>query len=393
VVDAATTKVRAALGRACELGEIGVQVAAYLGDDLILDEFIGHTDQARNTLVDSDTLFPIFSVSKGICALALHLQAERGLVSYDDPIAFHWPEFAQAGKSGISISDVLTHRAGIPQMPAKVTPERLGDWNWMTAELARITPIAELRGRSAYMPLSWGWILGEVITRVDPNRRSFSRIVQEEIFAPLGIKDVFFGADEAAATRVAKLTADPQTSVRSDLPPYRSLAAPPEVAPTASIFNLPAVQRACIPAAGGIGTASSVARVFAILANQGTFAGIPFLSEDRVRSFSLPRAGNDQVDQVNGRVFNIGIGGYFLGGEYPPAEPVVGAGSTVLCSPGAGGSIAWADFESGLSVAICHNRMFDNNPPLRADSHPFIALGDAIRGLAGVGCLRTGEQG
>ena len=98
MADSSASQIRAALERACELGEIGVQVAAYLGNELILDECVGHTDQDRNALVDADTLFPVFSVSKGICALALHIQAERDLLQYDDPIALHWPEFARGGE-------------------------------------------------------------------------------------------------------------------------------------------------------------------------------------------------------------------------------------------------------------------------------------------------------
>ena len=72
------------LQTAIDRGERGVQVAAYLGDELVMDGWIGQADSC-GTPVTATTLFPIFSVTKGLTATAIHLQAERGLLDYDTP--------------------------------------------------------------------------------------------------------------------------------------------------------------------------------------------------------------------------------------------------------------------------------------------------------------------
>jgi CubicO group peptidase (beta-lactamase class C family) len=127
-----------ALARAAAMGEIAVQVAAYLGPELIVDAWTGLADPSARRPADGDTLFPVFSVTKAATAVALHVQAERGLVDYDAPVARYWPEYAAKGKDAITVRHLLTHRSGVPQMPADVTAERLGDWDWMVGQLAAV---------------------------------------------------------------------------------------------------------------------------------------------------------------------------------------------------------------------------------------------------------------
>ena len=122
--------------------------------------------------------------------------------------------------------------------------------------------------------------------------------------------------------------------------------------------------------------ARSEARFFAMLANGGRLGSSRLLSEERVRSFSTPRRNPGEVDRVLARVLNLGIGGFHLGGQSPPAPPVIGTNSHTISHPGAGGSIGWADPDARLAVAICHNRMFDAQSPQDCPLQP---IGDAIR--------------
>src|SRR5674476_767757 len=66
--------------------------------------------------VDPDTLFHVFSVTKGVLVTALHIQAERGLIDLDDPVVRHWPEYGANGKAATTIRHVLQHRSGLPMM-------------------------------------------------------------------------------------------------------------------------------------------------------------------------------------------------------------------------------------------------------------------------------------
>ena len=87
-----------------ERGEIGLQVAAYVEGTHVVDVWGGLADATTEKQVDADTLFPVFSVTKAVTAVALHIQAERGLVDYAMPIAHYWPEFGAHGKDKATVS-------------------------------------------------------------------------------------------------------------------------------------------------------------------------------------------------------------------------------------------------------------------------------------------------
>lgn len=128
-------RIQGALNRAIELGEIGISVAVYHQGTLIIDAVAGHVERDGKR-VSHETLFPVFSVTKGITALALHIRVERGQVDLHSPVARYWPEFGAAGKENITVEHVLSHRSGVPQMPPGVTPELMANWKWMTDQIA-----------------------------------------------------------------------------------------------------------------------------------------------------------------------------------------------------------------------------------------------------------------
>jgi CubicO group peptidase (beta-lactamase class C family) len=362
-------------------GEIGVQVAAYVNGELVADVWGGLADETTRRKVDGDTLFPVFSVTKAVTAAALHMQAEHGLINYDQPISRYWPEFGAKGKDKATIRDALTHRAGIPLMPAAVTPEQMCDWEWMVDQLARMEPVFEPGTTSAYHSYTFGWIIAECVRNTDQKRRPFARFVQEEICAPLGIDNLFLGIPNQVEPRIAKLTNLPLAAPGTPPPsPLRMGAIPSQVGVVQEVFGRPDVRRACIPGAGAIMNARSGARFFAMLANGGQLGGARLLSEERVRSFCNPRRNPDEVDRVLARVLNLSVGGFHLGGESPPAPPVIGSNPHTISHPGAGGSIGWADPDARLAVAICHNRMFDAASP---QDCPLQSIGDAIRTALG----------
>src|SRR5262245_63540829 len=138
-------------------GEIGLQVAAYVNGELVVDAWAGLADETTGRRVDGDTLFPVFSVTKAVTAVALHLQAERDLVDYAMPIAYYWPEFGAHGKDKATVYDALTHQLSVPIMPLGVTPELMCDWNWMVQRIADMRPLFEPGTKSAYMSYTWGW--------------------------------------------------------------------------------------------------------------------------------------------------------------------------------------------------------------------------------------------
>ena len=185
--------------------ELGVQVAAYHRGRLVVDAWGGLADPHTGGTVDGDTLFNVFSVTKAVAATAIHMLADRGRLHYDAPVAQYWPEYGARGKGRTTVRDVLTHRACVPQMPDGVTPERMVDWDWMTRAIAALEPLAEPGTKTLYLSMTFGWILGELVRRTDPQHRSLGRFVREEIAAPLGIADLWIGLPDDAVIRVARL--------------------------------------------------------------------------------------------------------------------------------------------------------------------------------------------
>src|ERR1700751_1674381 len=187
-------------------GEIGLQVVAYVDGKQVVDVWGGLADITTGRQVDADTLFPVFSVTKAVTAVALHIQAERGLVDYAMPIAHYWPEFGAHGKDKATVYDALTHRLGVPIMPLGVTPELMCDWDWMVQRIADMNPLFEPGPKAAYMSYTFGWVIGEVVRRTDPRSRQFGTFIQEEISQPLDLDSLWVGIPDAVEARVATLT-------------------------------------------------------------------------------------------------------------------------------------------------------------------------------------------
>ena len=360
--------------------EIGVQVAAYRGGELAVDTWAGLADPATASKVDGDTLFNVYSVTKAVAATALHVQADRGLIDYDAPVARYWPEYGTRGKTRTTVRDVLTHRACVPQMPQGVTPERMCDWAWMTQAIAALEPLAEPGTRTMYLSMTFGWIIGELVVRTDPRRRSLGRFIREEIAQPLGIRDLWVGIPDEVEGRIAKQI-DAMVPIPSEyLPPLFLASMPPQVALSPVVFEQPAVRRAEVAGVGGIFTARSEARFWAMLANGGELNGVRILSKSLVDTLNTPRANSDEPDPVMfGIPLPISIGGFWLGGPYPP---VCSAQSPrALCHPGQGGSIGWADPDENVAVAICHNRLFNAST---LDQDAILVVANAVRAALGV---------
>jgi len=361
--------------------ETGVQVAAYLNGELVVDTWGGLADDRTGRPVDGETLFNVYSVTKAVAATALHIQADRSLIDYDAPITRYWPEYGVNGKGATTVRDALTHRACVPQMPAGVTPEKMCDWDWMVRAIAGLEPVAPPGSKTLYLSMTFGWIVGELVRRSDPKHRSLGRFIREEIAAPLQITDLWLGIPDSVEPRIARQVDAMRPIPREYLPPLFLASMPAQVALTPAVFERPDVRRAEIAGVGGIFNARSEARFWAMLANQGELDGVRILSRPLAATLNVPRTNSDELDQV---MFNIPIpisnGGFWLGG---PNTPVCSAKSPrTLCHPGQGGSIGWADPDTRLAVAICHNRLFNASAPAE---DPLLPIANAVREAAGLG--------
>lgn len=100
-----------------ERGELGAACAAYHEGRKVVDLWGGYRDIARTDPWDEDTLVLCFSTTKGVAAAAMARAHAAGYFEYDDRVADHWPAFGQAGKSDVTVRELLGHRGGVAAMP------------------------------------------------------------------------------------------------------------------------------------------------------------------------------------------------------------------------------------------------------------------------------------
>jgi CubicO group peptidase (beta-lactamase class C family) len=140
--------------------------------------------------VQARTPFSVLSAGKPLAAVAIALLEDRGVLDAETPVAELIPGFEVHGKGEITILDVLTHRAGILLPDLVENPQLWEDREAVLRCLVEARP-AYKRGTFAYMPYEYGWILAEIIFRVDG--RTVAAFTREELFEPLGLPDLSFG--------------------------------------------------------------------------------------------------------------------------------------------------------------------------------------------------------
>lgn len=327
--------------------ERGVQLAAYLDGQPLLDLASGIADPATQTPVTPDTLFPVFSVTKAMIVTAVHQLVQRGRIDYQTPVAQVWPEFGAHGKQAITLAHVLSHMAGLSLMPLGLTPEEICDWPTMCRRIADSTPEWPAGSRFVYHAMTHGWLLGEVLRRVDG--RPFPQILEEDICRPLGIKEeMFCGIAPSAEPRVADLEevfepGKEPTGVEEGV----ARSVPSVIEPLHKFMNRSDARRACIPASNGIMTARAVARFYAAF-TPGGVDGVRLLSPDRLGVATQPQSPVPADPQAPPSRMSLG---YFLGSD---SDDLL-KGRATFGHPGYGGSVGFYDPESGLAVGFTKN--------------------------------------
>jgi CubicO group peptidase (beta-lactamase class C family) len=176
----------------------------------VLDLTIGFAERDAKRPMAEDSLFSVMSISKVMTAVALLQKVEQGHVSLLSPVASIIPEFAAREKGRVTINQVLTHTAGMSMGPAPLPVEKLGDLR----ECARVIcglALESTAGESVAYSASQGFtILGEIVRRVDVQKREFREILRQDVFEPVGMKDTMMGfPPRLASRRVPVVVRDP----------------------------------------------------------------------------------------------------------------------------------------------------------------------------------------
>jgi CubicO group peptidase (beta-lactamase class C family) len=343
-----------------ERDELGAAVAVTADGETVVDLWGGWADAARTRAWERDTVVNVWSTTKGPVALCAHILADRGLLDFDRPVADYWPEFAAAGKEGVLVRHLLSHRAGLAGLREEHSLEQLYDWESTTARLAATEPWWEPGTRSGYHALTYGFLVGEVVRRVSGMRPG--AFLEQEVTGPLGI-DFTIGLPEKESGRAAELVhprnpgdAGEQAAIFSQLHPA-AISALTNPLVGAAQANSPEWRAAEIPAANGHGTARAVASLYGVFAGRGSYGGRRILSPEAAERV---REGQGSCrDLVLGAGLDheteIGLGLWLSGpgGSYGPDPRAFG-------HDGFGGSCGLADPDAGVSLGYTMNRMGPN---------------------------------
>jgi CubicO group peptidase (beta-lactamase class C family) len=352
-------------------GDVGAAVCVYRHGEPVVDLWAGLADPQSGRPWARDTLQLVYSATKGVVATAAHLLAERGELDLDAPVAAYWPEFAAAGKADVPVRWLLSHQAGLPVLDKPVPIADALAWDPVVEALAAQAPVWTPGTAHGYHMHTYGWLVGEVIRRV--TGRTVGQFVAGEIAGPLDA-DFFIGLPDAQRPRVSTLVYAPPPDLskltREDVPEqFRGVfdaASDPDSLMNRPLtdgvldYNAPEVQRAELPASNGIGTARSLARMYAALI--GEVDGVRLLRPETLAAATREQAaGIDRVSMTPSRYAS----GYQLPtpGSFLPSGPPTSFGH-----PGRSGALAWADPQTGLAFAYVTNYVVVGSPDPRATS-------------------------
>lgn len=342
--------------------ELGAAFCATLNGEVVVDLHGGWADQARTRPWNSDTLVNVWSTTKGVQAACYAMAADRGLFAYDQPVADFWPEFTANGKAAVTVAQLLSHQAGLCGFTSPAgEPDLVAEG--AAARLAAQAPMWTPGSASGYHALSIGILGTELFRRIEG--RSVKQFVSEEIAGPHGL-DFTVGLPTGHEQRCAELVppaaspVDPATFTPAQI---AALGNPPL---RAGFAMTPEWRAADLPSAGGHGNARAIASIYAkLIAAQGGLVSPAALAKATARQIR-------NVDLV------LGIECDWAAGFLLNSSGVFGPNEAAFGHSGWGGSFAFADPDTGLTLAYTMNRMDAN---LRDDARAKSLIGAVYAAL------------
>ena len=325
--------------------DLGGSIAIYHQGELVVDLQGGWFDQTQTKPYDNETLQLVFSTSKGLVATAAALCVQRGLLDYSSLVTQYWPEYGQFGKENTTVADILSHRTGLPN--DTVTMDEYVNWPFMIRLLEEMAPEWSPGSAHGYHALTYGWLAGELILRVDPKKRTVGEFIRDEIAIPNDL-EFYIGLPAALEPRVSPLDLDAQGM-------------------NYAVFNERRVHAAEIPAANGISNARSVAKLYALCL--GKIEGRErILTEEILQRAIRSNTPPGEIDLVLQIPSQIAMGFFLFDQAFPSFSPGVfghlgkariglSISISIFVILGLGGSIGFAAPAKQFSFAFVMNRM------------------------------------
>jgi CubicO group peptidase (beta-lactamase class C family) len=320
----------------------------------ILDRAIGHASgnapgdprEAYKRPARHDSLYCMFSASKMVTAMLVHLLEERHLVHLDDPVATYLPDFGRKGKGSITLRHVLTHRAGVPRIPPELAdPNLLAHPEQILSLLCEQSPSWRPGRKLGYHALTGGFLLGAIIERI--TGKSLRQVLDDEVRRPLGLATFDFGVAPQRLHDVA-VNAFTGPPVVPPLSTFIKRALSVSFGDAVRMSNDPRFLEAVVPAGNICTTASDAARFMQMLLDGGTLDG-KRIFDARTIARAVAEQSYLEIDLTIGAPIRYGTG-FMLGAKI--ASPYGIDTPHAFGHLGFTNVFVWADPDRDLAAAL-----------------------------------------
>ena len=292
-----------------------------------------------------DTPVCLFSGSKLVTAMLIHMLNEQGKINLLDPISYYIPEYGVNGKRRATIFHLLSHRGGIPRIDADVTPELLFDKEQILKQLYAAQPVSASGTHLAYHAVTAGYILGEIIERV--TGQTAREFLAENIEKPMGLDYFNYGLkpeyrDDVALNYATGL----HPSLGTDQYLNRVLGGGLQLA--VDVTNDTRFMDTICPAGNIYTSAEQSGRFYEMLLSGGEYQGKQIMNAKTVFRSTLPTSGLS-IDRTLLAPMRYALGPMLGSNPIGLFGPMTGQAfghlgfSNILC---------WADPERDISVSI-----------------------------------------
>ena len=343
--------------------EAGGACCVYRDGRILVDLWGGVRNKRTGESWERDTMVVVHSATKGLAAMTLAIAHSRGWLDYEERVCAYWPEFAQQGKDRVTVRQLLAHQAGLFAIEEPVDRAVVADLDRLAIVLARQKPAWAPGERQAYHGLSLGFYEGELLRRVDPQHRSLGRFFHEEIATPLGEEMYIRLPEEIPNARLATLSPPGRLELLFGFPlrftveamnPHSNIRRALEVNPGTGVYLDPErlyARNLEVPSGGAVATARGIAHAYGVFAAGGQQLGLGRETLDLLAAPAVPSAHGFYDECLKGDGVQFSLGFMKSSAAWPFAGP------RSYGSPGAGGSLGFADPDTGIGYAYVTSQM------------------------------------
>lgn len=165
----------------------GAAIVIVKGEETLLVRGFGVKGKGSVDQVDEETAFRLASVSKGFAPILAGLLVHEGLLSWDDQVIKHLPDFKlkeAENTEALTIRNVLSHTTGLPRHAYTNLIEEGRSWDDMRTALGDVDRIGKVGKHYSYQNVVYS-LIGDVIEKV--TGRSYNDLMEERVFEPLNM--------------------------------------------------------------------------------------------------------------------------------------------------------------------------------------------------------------